>query len=301
MRRPLGSARALDRTPPLRSSSAPWAALLVVTLLSLARGARAEPSAGPVVLDVRAESGLLGRSFRYTDPLADHRPDLSGQRPADNVSPATPLVRLRLEAYPLAAFTRTWPASLGLHVDLSGGLPTHLRGGPGQSAVGTQSQGQLVLGAQARIAARALELVPRIAWGLHGSYVRMNDGSAAPLPDVTYSFLEVGLGLRGRVETLTLEGQLALRPGLSAGGVASAEWFPNATYFGLVTGAAVGWTFHPALSLRFGVDIVQYGLTFNPDVGLPPERVVGGATDQSVAATLGLEWRLFSPARPAKR
>jgi hypothetical protein len=284
------------RLTPARTLCCLRAALSLLPLLLAARGAHAEPDGGPVVLDVRAESGVLGRSFRYTDPLADHRADLSGQRPADNVSPGTPVLRLRVESYPLAPFTQAWPASLGLHVDASGGLPTSVRGGPGQATIGTQSQGQLAIGAQMRIRAAALEIVPRVAWGLHGAYVRMTDGSAAPLPDVTYSFLEFGLGLRGRVEMLTIEGQFGLRPGLSAGEVASAEWFPNATYLGLVTGAAVGWTFHPALALRLGVEFIQYGLTFNPEVGLSPERVVGGATDQSVAATLGLEWRLASPA-----
>lgn len=251
------------------------------------------------VLDVRAESGLLGRSFRYTDPLADHSPDLSGRRPPDSVAPATPLLRLRLESYPAAAFTRAWPASLGLHVDVAGTLPTNVRGGLGAPAQGTQSQGHLLLGGQVRIRWAALEFVPRVAWGLHGSYLRMSDGSEGPFPDVTYSFLEFGLRLRAKLDVLTLEGQMALRPGLSAGEVGSAAWFPNTTYLGMATGGAVGWNFHRTLALRVGVDVVQYGLAFDPDVGLPAERVVGGATDQSVSATLGLEWRLPSPA-PAR-
>jgi hypothetical protein len=206
------------------------------------------------------------------------------------------MLRLRVESYPLAALSRAWPASLGLHVDVSGALPTSVRGGPEQAAVGAQSQGQLLLGGQARIPWAALEFVPHAAWGLHGSYLRLDDGTAAPLPDVTYSFLEFGLRLRGRVEALSLEGHLAFRQGLSAGEIASAEWFPNTTYFGMASGAAVAWNFHRVLALRVGVDFIQYGLTFNPDQGRPPERVVGGATDRSVSATLGLEWRLPSPA-----
>jgi hypothetical protein len=301
------------RPPPMREqplgTNRRWARRstgLFALLLLVANAARAEDdgfaatnvpadavASAPIVLGVRAETGVLGRSLRYTDPL------LRGQRPADNVSPATPMLRLRLESYPLAALSRAWPASLGLHVDVSGALPTDLRGGSEQSSVGTQSQGQLLLGAQGRIRWAALEFTPHAAWGLHGSYLRLDDGTEAPLPDVTYSFLEFGLRLRGRVEALTLEAQLAFRQGLSAGEIASAEWFPNTTYLGVASGVAVAWNVHHALALRVGVDFIQYGLTFNPDPGRPPERVVGGATDRSVSATLGLEWRLPSPA-PSK-
>ena len=180
-----------------------------------------------------------------------------------------------------------------------GALPTNVRGAPNEPARGKQSQGQLLLGGQAQIHVAALEIVPRVAWGLHGWYLRLDDGSAPPFPDVTYSFLELGLRLRGSIDALTFEGDLGFRPGLSAGQIQNDAWFPRATFWGMTTGASAGWTFHQALTLRLHVEFVQYGLTLNPEVGRPPELVAGGATDQSVMTTLGLEWRLGSPA-PAR-
>jgi hypothetical protein len=238
------------------------------------------------------EAGVLGRAFRYTDPLSDHRPDLAGQRPVDNVSPATPALRLRVESFPLAPLSGSWLGHLGLHADVQGGLPTSVRGGPNQPVLGQQSQGQLLLGGQGRIPVLALELLPRIAWGLHGWYLSPSDGTEGPFPNLTYEFLEVGLRVRGVVDALSLEGDFGWRAGLSAGEVASPSWFPNTSFAGMTTGVAAGWAFHPGLELRVHLEFIQYGLSFSPDVGSPPERVVGGATDQSVLATLGIGWRL---------
>jgi len=278
----------------MRGTRGQRAGLAAFALLSL--GSRAL-CAEPVVLDVRAESGLLGRSFRYTDPIADHRPDLAARRPPDNVVPAAATFRLRLESYPLAALTRAWPALIGLHLDLSGSLPTSVRGGPGEPTLGSQTLGQAQVGAQVRLDWGRIELVPRAAWGLHGSYLHWTDPAAPLFPDVTYSYLEFGARLRAHLDGLTLEGRLGVRPLLSLGAVASPQWFPRATGIGMVAGASAGWAFHPSLSLLVNLDFTQYGLAFHPDPTAPPERYVGGANDQSVAVTLGLCWRLPSPAR----
>jgi len=277
----------------LRAQARPRAhgAALLAALGLVACGAAAEPS----VLELNAEVGVLGRAFRYTDPLSDYDPDLSGQRPADNVTPTTPLFRLRVESFPLAALTRAWPAHLGLHADMAGALPTNVRSGPGASVQGSQSQGHLLLGAQGLIPVASLELTPRASFGLHGWYLAQSDGSARPFPNVTYQFLEFGLNARAPVDALSIEGDLAVRAGLSAGEIESAEWFPNTSFYGMVAGVSVGWALHRTLALRLHLEFVQYGLTFNPEVGRPPDRVVGGATDQSVSACLGLEWRLPSP------
>jgi hypothetical protein len=278
----------------MRGTRGQWAGLAAFALSSLgSRTLHAEP----VVLDVRAESGMLGHSFRYTDPIADHLPDLAAQRPPDNVVPAASTFRLRLESYPLAALTRAWPALIGLHLDLSGSLPTSVRGGPGEALLGSQTQGQAQVGAQVRLDWGTIELLPRAAWGLHGSYLDWTDPAAAPFPDVTYSYLEFGGRLRARVDQLTLEGRLGVRPLLSLGAVGGPAWFPGATGIGMVAGASAGWAFHPSLSLLVNLDFTQYGLSFHPDLGAPPERFVGGANDQFVAVTLGLCWRLPSPAR----
>jgi len=263
----------------------------------IAGHAESTPAPKLRALEARLEAGVVGRAFHYTDLLADERVDLANRRPADNVSPATPMLRLRVESFPLAALTRAWPARLGLHVDISGGLPTNVRAAPDEPSQGSQTQGQLLLGGQAQFHWAALEIVPRVAWGLHGWYLALDDGSTPPFPDLTYSFLELGVRLRGTVETLSLEGDLGVRPGLSAGGIESAEWFPNTTFYGVTTGASAGWNFHPAWALRLRVEFVQYGLTLNPEVGRPAERVAGGATDRSVSTSLGLEWRLGSAAR----
>lgn len=238
------------------------------------------------------EGGSLGRSFRYTDPLSERQPELAGQRPLDNLSPGTPVLRLRVHSYPLAPLTRAWPAQLGLHVDLHGGLPTTVRGGPEQPVRGRQSQGQLLLGGQARVPVWALECLPRVAWGLHGWTIAPVDDGAPAFPNLAYEFVEVGLRVRGVVDALTLEGDFAWRVGLSAGEIASAAWFPNTSLRGMTAGVAAGWAVHPVLELRAHLEFVRYGLSFHPDPSGPPERVVGGATDQSVLATLGLRWRL---------
>lgn len=263
-----------------------------VLTLGLAAAFEANVASASDALDVRLEAGILGRAFRYTDPLSEHRPDLAGQRPVDNVSPATPVLRLRVESFPLAPLSGSWLGHLGLHADVQGGLPTSVRGGPNQPVLGQQSQGQLLLGGQGRIPVQALELLPRIAWGLHGWYLSPSSGTERPFPNLTYELIEVGLRVRGVVDALSLEADFGWRTGLSAGEVASPTWFPNTSFVGMTTGVAAGWAFHPQFELRVHLEFIQYGLTFAPDVGSPPERVVGGATDQSVLATMGVSWRL---------
>lgn len=262
-------------------------ATLALSVYLLAGGAGANDA-----LDVELEGGMLGRTFRYTDPLSERQPEFAGLRPVDNLSPATPALRLRVQSYPLAPLTSAWPAQVGLHVDLQGGLPTNVRGGPDEAVRGHHSQGQLLLGGQVRIPLWAVECVPRVAWGVHGWTLAPADGSAPAFPDLTYEFVEAGLHARGVVEALVLEADFAWRVGLSAGEVASAAWFPNTSLRGMTAGVAAGWAFHPALELRAHLEFVRYGLSFHPDPSGPPERVVGGATDQSVLVTLGLRWRL---------
>jgi hypothetical protein len=112
-------------------------------------------------------------------------------------------------------------------------------------------------------------------------------------PNVNYSVVRPSVA--GRVSMgrkLVLGLTAAYLHILSAGALSNADRFPNLTTLGAEAGATVSYMLDNELDLTAGVDMRYYAHTMNAQPGDPPNRLVGGAIDAHLGASVMLTYRL---------
>jgi hypothetical protein len=112
-------------------------------------------------------------------------------------------------------------------------------------------------------------------------------------PNVNYSVVRPSVA--GRVSMgrkLVLGLTAAYLHILSAGALSNADRFPNLTTLGAEAGATVSYMLDNELDLTAGVDMRYYAHTMNAQPGDPANRLVGGAIDAHLGASVMLTYRL---------
>jgi hypothetical protein len=193
-----------------------------------------------------------------------------------------------------------------------------------------QSHTDVYFGVRYRLMLAEHEVIPFLAFGKHSFTVEddrfpyPDPTGAAPgictlapnglrvcyqdaLPDVNYSYIDIGVAPRFVFDKLSLGLRAAYRIVNDTGGlqkVAPADqpydtWFPNAKASAVTAGLQGGYAITDLLEIQVGFDFTRYGLNFNPvptvaertAMGLPAipaARIAGGATDTFISGWLGL-------------
>ncbi len=113
------------------------------------------------------------------------------------------------------------------------------------------------------------------------------------IPGVKYKFIRAGAGFRvdaGKDENFIIVFNGAYRYLLSAGGIESAQWFPQAKGNGMDALLMFGYGLPKGFEVRLGLEYRRYWFDLNP---LPPDPpyVAGGALDQYWGLSIGAAWR----------
>ncbi|MCZ6806737.1 MAG: hypothetical protein O7F08_07275 [Deltaproteobacteria bacterium] len=115
--------------------------------------------------------------------------------------------------------------------------------------------------------------------------------TTAGIPSVKYKFYRLGAGFRvgiGKKENFIVAFNAAFRGLLSAGGIESTQWFPQAKGNGMDALIVLGYALPKGFEIRLGVDYRGYWFDLNP---VPPAPLAGGALDQYWGISIGAAWR----------
>lgn len=256
-----------------------------------------KPTGAPSPLNARVGVRLYGRSFRYTEPLSEVRPDFGLEDPVTYNLDAAPMPFVRGTWYPGAHFTGNWPAHIGVAGGYEIGVATSV---VFENRPLEQSHDYFFVGGRGRIPVGPVEFLITADYAKHtftidGDEPTMEmEGAMEVFPDVSYDMLELGAQFQWRIEQLLFGAHGSYNVLLGLGGLSDPGWYPNASGQAVDFGVFGGWAFSPVIEFQAGLDMRAYGFDFDPppDPSRPPERVAGGAQDQymSVWFGIGLNW-----------
>ena len=200
----------------------------------------------------------------------------------------------KLQYYPGAHFTRGVGAQFGIDFEWERLFNFNSTRDDGLSFP-TSSQ-QFLVDLRWRYPAGRWEPTLFAGYGFHKFELGVDPGppiTTAGIPGVRYQFARIGGGVRvgiGKRESFIIVGNIAFRGVLSAGGIESEVWFPDAKTNGMDALLMLGYALPKGFEVRVGVDYRRYWYDLNP---IPPDPpfVAGGALDQYWGLSIGAAWR----------
>lgn len=245
-----------------------------------------EQVAGPLPA-ARVDAGAAFGARYLTYKVASD----STMRPPKVFTPA-PSGRIEGEIYPLALMNRKSPlAGLGLfgEYDKTIGLSIDVPNTMGKST--PINQAHYAIGARYRLAFGSAALSAGVAYARR-HYIADRSTLEQPTqldaPDVNYAAIAPGLGVRAQVKpTLALFTELEALLVLSAGGIATGDYYGSGTVFGLGGNLGVDVALGKRVGLRLAGEYNQMNLTFKGG-GMAGARKVSGATDREFGAVATL-------------
>lgn len=234
--------------------------------------------------------GVYSRSLRYTQTLAHLHPARGLEEPQAYSLPAAPRGQLTITAFPGANLTNKWWAHIGAELESGFAIPSTARAG---DELYRQDHDYMKVGLLGRIPTEHWSFLGRVGWGVLHFEFTPHGSTPSPVPEVAYSFLDLGVGVVYRAGRLRFEVAAAYLWGSDAGQIAEPDWFPNTHFQGAFLRTSVGYRWSRHFSVRFNVESTQLGLDFNPiSPDTRPARVAGGATDRLISASMGLVYHV---------
>jgi hypothetical protein len=254
-----------------------------------------KPLHRPSPLSVAIGGRVFSRRFSYNqDVNANLRPY--------KVGPA-PTIFGALAWYPGAHVSDGALAHIGIVADIEQSVATASVLDPASKKYST-SMLAYSLGLRWRIPFDAHEVGISARYGRHAFEVSGDSDPAATVaagaavkrdlvPDVAYQYVRPGVDARFGFGPFGVGVYVGYRLVLSAGGVQDAVWFPNAKVSAVDAGFFVTYELVPSLHALAGFDVRRYGYDMHSSpADLASRDVAGGAIDQYLAGSLGIEWRL---------
>jgi hypothetical protein len=255
----------------------------------------------PYPLTIGGYFRAFNRNLSYDDVPAQ---STGGLR--DYNMPLGSALELAATWYPAAHFTGGFAANLGLDVAFSQalGMESHdCR--PARDAQGNCTAPAAVadfptssrwysVGARFRIPVGTTEPYAQLAYGGHSFSTSVPTGAEPEfeMPDVSYSFLRLGGGVRLPVGPLIVEPRLAYLFLLGLGDFEAADWFPGASGGALEAMLRVGFPLSETFEVQASLNYLAYGLSMTVEPGGNINRAAGSASDQYLSGSLGIEYRI---------
>lgn len=249
------------------------------------RAARREPvtpaEVGPTATAIELTAGfrLRSRSFSYHD-------DLFGEHSGYDLAGA-PIVFADATFFP-GALSRTVLAHIGIEArgEVAVGVSSRRSDG---GEHGTRFHA-LATALTVRLPMVPVEIRPHAGYGIHDFAFDGASGGQTPLPDVRYEHLLVGTSVIVHVaDVLDVRLRGSWLPVLSLGEIGEPDWFPHATGGGVEAELGATFMVGAGLGIRVSGEWRRFFLSMNPEPG--DAHVAGGAVDQHLGGSVGLEWR----------
>jgi hypothetical protein len=271
-----------------------------------------KPRPKPLELDV-------GAGFVFRDYAANNPVNLAGVLPTRDQSGGMANLRIGAAFYPMALFSNTFLANVGLvgHFERSLGGSTQAGDAPANSALPSGDLDTTLtaydIGVRVRLPISDHQLGFSAAYGAH--QFEIDDGGtesdptvgvpAKLVPDVDYQFIRLGTDFTYTMKTYFLKGDLGLRivnsAGDAPGQIQSDDWFPRSDVSGVDLGLTAGYAVTERITLTLGMDFRNFFYTMNSreadfavgansDLGRRP--VAGGANDMYFAGLFSARYSL---------
>ncbi len=177
-------------------------------------------------------------------------------------------------------------ANLGLSVRYTRGLGLKTDGG-----FDTQMQAfSLGLRYRLLLSDGKIEITPHLTYGAHSFKVADSGTTSSNVPDITYSYISPGAGLRFELAPkITLLGGLAFRPVFDASQLATYRYFPNVKLWGVDANIGVAYEVAKNIEVRVHGGVIYYSMSPNSKMG--DMRQASGASDMYLEGGLGVAYR----------
>jgi hypothetical protein len=270
-----------SRPPPPPASTAPKAGGGIEGPSAMETASAAGPSEQhPLIADLSLWLGLMHRSLSYSG---------SGASALNSYSlSASPSIGLQGTFYPIALATNGGLAGLGLtgRFNIEPGITSTNANGDKISTTSNTWE----IGPTYRYPLEGWEISGSLIFGGQRFTLSTPASGGPTIPSVTYSYIRPEVATR-----IELGGVVALSLHLSylivtGEGDIKANYFPNATAFGLDAGLGLAWMLSHTWEIRLAGDYRGYYYTLNAQSGATYQA--SNATDTYLVGTLGVGCRL---------
>jgi hypothetical protein len=272
----------------------------------------------PKPLELDAGAGFVFRSYAANNPV-----NLPGVLPTRDQSGGMANMRIGAAFYPMALFTKTFLANVGLvgHFERSLGGSTQAGTDSGVNLPTGDLDTTLTaydIGLRVRLPISDHQLGFSAAYGAH--LFEIDDGGtesdpavvgagevAKLVPDVNYAYIRLGTDFTYAMKSYYFKGDMGLRIVNSAGDepgqIQSEDWFPRSDVGGVDLGLTAGYLISERITLTVGMDFRNFFYSMNSrasDFGVDAQGastgsrtpVAGGANDMYFAGLFSARYSL---------
>ncbi|HXU83850.1 MAG TPA: hypothetical protein VN914_20790 [Polyangia bacterium] len=272
----------IDEEPPVASTARPRAPAAEhrqpaeETPVVDEEGAPSARTVGPAPIEVVVGPRLSSRSLTYRNVPGNTLSEFKTDRPSAALG------------FGASFFPRLGLPRLGVAIE--GQYGSRVRASRGDTQSYDLRTDEVFGGALVGVPYRWIAVDLALGGGLHRSkFVPLDDASAQapPIPDVSYRFMRVG----GIFHLYTPSGFSVMAGGayrrvLSTGAIASDDWFPYLTAYGVDGMAGASYRIMRWVEARLQVDARRY--RYHMNAAEDDKRVAGGAVDAYWGAWLGV-------------
>ncbi|MGB5809482.1 MAG: hypothetical protein WBG86_03065 [Polyangiales bacterium] len=249
------------------------------------RKARPPKRDRPAAVDIEFDFKFVHRELTWKDDLLGNLRDYTLK--------FGPGIQTKFQYFPGAHFTSGVGAQFGVDFEYERLFSFDSERDDGLQFPTTSQQ--FLVGIRWRYPAGRWEPMLLAGYGLHKFEFGVSQPpvNTAGIPGVRYQFYRLGGGFRvglGERENFIIIANASFRGLISAGGIESDVWFPDANGNGMDALLMFAYGLPKGFEVRVGVDYRRYWFDLNP---IPPDPpyVAGGALDQYWGLSIGAAWR----------
>ncbi len=270
----------------------------------------------PRPLELNGGLGFVFRNYVASNPV-----NIPGVVPTRNQSGGMASLRVGAAFYPMALFSRSFLANIGLvgRFERSLGGTTQAGDDPNQNLPSGDLDTALTaydVGLRVRLPINEHELGFSAGYG--AQQFEIDDGGtdsdpalgipAKLVPDVDYGFIRLGTDFTYNMKQYFMRGEVGLRvvdsAGEDPGQIQDDRWFPESDVMGVDFGATAGYALSERFTITLGLDFRNFFYSMNSraaDFGLDPDDlsptgdrnpVAGGANDMYFAGMVSARYSL---------
>jgi hypothetical protein len=270
----------------------------------------------PRPLELNGGLGFVFRNYVANNPI-----NIAGVVPTRNQSGGMASLRVGAAFYPMALFSNSFLANIGLigRFERSLGGTTQAGEDPNQNLPSGDLDTALTaydVGLRVRLPVADHELGFSAAYGAQqfeiddgGTESDPALGAAKLVPDVDYGFIRLGTDFTYNMKQYFMRGDVGLRvvdsAGEDPGQIQDDRWFPESDVMGVDFGAMAGYALSERFTITLGLDFRNFFYSMNSrpeDFGLDPDNnlaptgernpVAGGANDMYFAGMISARYSL---------
>lgn len=253
---------------------------------------------GLTPLEVEAGISAVHRTFDFHDTIAELQPNQGYSPMLSYELPLGPAVLIRASVYPISFVSKGAGEWFGVTAGFEKGFAissVYQENVMGSELTLKTNMQHFYVGPRFRFPIGEHILGLTGTYGQHKFVLVGDENLSFPLiPDITYSYVKVGLDGTFRFGDILAGARIGKRFVFDTGAMEDV-WFKNAKATSLEAGVDVGYRLSSMLDLVASFDWLRYAFDFNPVEPRPPayaSYVAGGAVDQYLTGSVSVRFHM---------